>query len=69
MPEKPNGTWSALGTASNIGLTMVATVAVGLFLGRWVDHYLETSPWFTVSGIVLGMLAGLWSTYKKIVKS
>jgi ATP synthase protein I len=68
MPEKPGGTWSALSVAGNIGLTMVATIAVGLFGGRWLDNYFATSPWCTVSGIVLSMLAGLWSTYKKIVK-
>ena len=69
MAGKPNGTWSALGVAGNIGLTTVATVAVGLFLGRWADNYCGIFPWFTVSGIVLGMLAGLWATYKKIIKS
>ncbi|WP_094603945.1 hypothetical protein SPSIL_043700 [Sporomusa silvacetica DSM 10669] len=69
MPGKPDGTWSALSVAMNIGLTTVATVAVGLFLGRWADNYCGVFPWFTVSGIVLGMLAGLWATYKKIVKS
>ena len=69
MPGKPNGTWSALSEAANIGFTTVATVAVGLFAGRWADNYLDAFPWFTVAGIVVGMLAGLWSIYKKIVKS
>ncbi|WP_371372254.1 AtpZ/AtpI family protein [Sporomusa aerivorans] len=68
MPEKRNGVWSALSLAGTIGLNMAATVAVGLFLGRWTDNYFATSPWFTVSGIIAGMIAGLWSTYKKIVK-
>lgn len=68
MPEKPGGTWSALSAATNIGFTMVSTVAVGLFGGRWLDNYFSFSPWCTVIGIVLGMLAGLWSVYKKIVK-
>ncbi|MBP2637708.1 MAG: putative F0F1-ATPase subunit Ca2+/Mg2+ transporter [Firmicutes bacterium] len=68
MPEKPGNTWAALGVAGNIGLTMVATIAVGLFGGRWLDNFFASSPWCTVSGIVVGMLAGLWSTYKKIIK-
>lgn len=68
MPKKQDGMWSALSMAGTIGLNMAATVAVGLFLGRWADNYLNSFPWFTVSGIVLGMVAGLWSTYKKIIK-
>ncbi|MGI6092385.1 MAG: AtpZ/AtpI family protein [Veillonellaceae bacterium] len=51
-----------------IGLTMAATIAVGLFGGRWLDSYLETTPYATVVGIILGMLAGLWSAYKRIMK-
>ncbi len=57
---------SALSMVGAIGLNMVATVAVGLFGGRAVDHWLGTSPWATVTGIVLGMVAGLWATYKRI---
>lgn len=50
-----------------IGLNMVATIAVGLFAGRWVDSLLDSEPWATVIGIILGMIAGLWSAYKRIV--
>lgn len=69
MPKKDDGVWPALSMAGTIGLNMAATVAVGLFLGRLVDNYFGVTPWFTVLGIVVGMLAGLWSTYKKIVNN
>ena len=59
--------FSALSMVGTIGLNMVATVAVGLFGGRAVDNWLGTSPWATVTGIVLGMVAGLWATYKRII--
>jgi ATP synthase protein I len=68
VPGKNDGLWSAFSLAGSIGLNMVATVAVGLVFGRWADNYLNSFPWFTISGIVLGMAAGLWSTYKRIVK-
>lgn len=67
MP-KQDGIWSALSLAGTIGLNMAAMVAVGLFFGKWADRYFNTFPWFTVSGIVVGMGGGLWSTYKKIIK-
>lgn len=57
--------FDTLGTVGNIGFTMVSTVAVGLFLGRMADKWFESSPWFSVAGIVLGMISGLWAMYKK----
>ncbi|MGL5514744.1 MAG: AtpZ/AtpI family protein [Sporomusa sp.] len=68
MSDKHQGIWSALSLAGSIGLSWAATIAVGLFLGRWADKYLGLFPWLTVAGIVLGMVTGLWATYKKIVK-
>jgi F0F1-type ATP synthase assembly protein I len=40
---------------SQVGLEMVAPVAVGLAL----DHYLKWSPWATVAGAGLGLAGGL----------
>lgn len=57
---------SALAMAGGIGLNLAAAVTVGLFGGRMIDNWLGTAPWLTVTGVVLGMVAGLWSTYKRI---
>lgn len=58
----------AFALASGIGLQIVASVIVGILLGRWADSSFDTFPWGTMSGIVLGMAAGLWSVYKKIME-
>lgn len=58
--------WNAVGMVSSLGLNMVAAIAVGLFLGRFADDRLATSPWGAIWGIVLGMLAGVWAVYKKV---
>lgn len=50
-----------------IGLNMVAALAVGLFFGRLMDTWLDSGPWATLTGIVIGMAAGLWSAYKRIL--
>jgi len=60
-----SGAFSLVGT---IGLSMAATIVVGLFAGRAIDKWLNTFPWCTIIGIVLGMLAGLWSTYKRVME-
>lgn len=58
--------FAAFSLVGTIGISMVATVAVGLFLGRWLDGWLDSSPWCTVAGIVLGMISGVWATYKRV---
>lgn len=60
-----SGAFSLVGT---IGLGMAATLLVGLFSGRAIDKWLNTFPWGTIIGIILGMLAGLWSTYKRVME-
>jgi ATP synthase protein I len=59
---------NAFSMVGSIGLSMVATLAVGLFSGRAVDNLLGTYPWATIVGIVLGVLSGLWSTYKQVTQ-
>ncbi|MBP2651096.1 MAG: putative F0F1-ATPase subunit [Firmicutes bacterium] len=59
---------AAFGLVGSMGLSMVATVAVGVLAGRAVDQWLTSSPWGTVVGIILGLLAGLWVTYKRIIE-
>ncbi len=56
-----------LQTATTVGFYMVSSVVAGIFLGRLVDGYFGSGPWATVIGIVLGMIAGLYTTYKKII--
>ncbi|MPL68976.1 hypothetical protein SDC9_14709 [bioreactor metagenome] len=65
--EDPRQMMKALGLVGSIGLNTVVAVAIGLFAGKWVDHYFGTIPFATVSGIILGMLAGLWAAYKRIM--
>jgi F0F1-type ATP synthase assembly protein I len=41
-------------TLAQLGTEMVAPIVVGLIL----DHQLETRPWFTIGGAVLGFVGG-----------
>lgn len=58
--------YAAFSLVGTIGVSMAATVAVGLFLGRLADRWLNTSPWATIIGIILGMVTGLWTMYKRV---
>ena len=43
--SKNNETLRALANFSQIGITMAATIFVGVLLGRFLDSLLGTSPW------------------------
>lgn len=58
---------NGISTGATIGFYMISAVVVGILLGRMVDGYLDSGPWATVIGIVLGMITGMWSIYKKVV--
>lgn len=59
--------FEGLYTGATIGFYMVSCIAVGVFLGKFIDEKFGSAPWGTVFGIVLGMMAGMWSIYKKVV--
>ncbi len=40
---------------SQIGVTMAACVLIGVFLGRFIDSFLDTSPWFLLLFSFLGV--------------
>ena len=58
---------NGINTAATIGFYMMSAVVVGILLGRFIDGYLDSGPWATVIGIVLGMITGMWAIYKTVV--
>jgi len=67
MQDDKNKVFSALGTGATIGFYLVSSVIAGIFLGRFVDGYFGIHPWGAISGIVIGMISGMWAVYKKVV--
>lgn len=66
--QEPKSQWEAFTYVGGIGFQIVGTVAMCLFAGQWVDSYFELGKTGTVTGIVLGFLVAIWSTYKNFVK-
>jgi ATP synthase protein I len=48
----------AFARAGTIGFHMVISTFVGLAIGYWIDRFFNTSPWFTIIFLVLGIAAG-----------
>lgn len=44
---------------SNLAWTTVANVAVGVFVGHWLDKRLGTQPFFLVIFSILGIIAAI----------
>lgn len=67
MKKEYKELFDGLQTGATVGFYMISSVAAGIFVGRLIDGYLSSGPWGTIVGIVLGMIAGLYTTYKKIM--
>jgi ATP synthase protein I len=44
--------------ASSLGIAMVASILIGLYIGYQLDKWLETSPWFTIIFLIFGIISG-----------
>jgi ATP synthase protein I len=49
---------------SSLGLEMGIAVAIGYFIGHWLDGKLGTDPWLTLLFLLFGIAAGFRSVIK-----
>ncbi|WP_437588765.1 AtpZ/AtpI family protein [Sorangium sp. So ce1000] len=47
--------WKAVGSYGTVGLEMVLSILVGLFIGRWLDAKLGTDPYLSVLWFFFGV--------------
>ncbi len=52
-----------------VGIVLVACVFLGYFLGIALDKKLGTSPWCTVTGVVLGSAAGFVQLFRTVSRN
>lgn len=62
-PKGVNGQTS-MSRALRAATDLVAAVAVGVFMGYWIDRWLDTKPFGMIIMLFLGFAAGLLSIYK-----
>jgi F0F1-type ATP synthase assembly protein I len=55
---------SSLAFVARVGLTAITPLLAGLFLGRWMDDWLEIGPWVTLILTVVGAVAGLVGAWR-----
>jgi F0F1-type ATP synthase assembly protein I len=66
--KKPAPVLVNLGLTSQIGLTMAASVLVGLFIGHKLDQWSGGGHLWMIVSIPLGIASGFWAVYKIIDK-
>ena len=52
-----------------VGMVLVVFIALGYFLGAWLDRKWESSPWGVVGGVVLGSLGGFVHLFRTISRT
>jgi len=67
LPRKrPPGTMQSLGSIGSVGLAFVIAVAIGFWVGRYIDGWLGTSPWFTFVFFFIGVVAGALNVFRTV---
>lgn len=66
QPRRPD--FRRLAELSSVGLILPSSIAVGLFLGYFLDRWLGTAPWLLLAFTVLGIVSGLLSLFRALKK-
>jgi ATP synthase protein I len=69
MKRETRRTWRELAFFSSLGFSVALSIFIGLAIGVYLDRWLETSPWFTLVFLVLGIAAGFRNIALAIRKS
>ena len=63
-----SGKWSSeFGPYLTLGLQLALSVVVFFFVGRWLDDWLETSPWLMIAGLALGITGGFIHFFRTVI--
>lgn len=55
-----------LGLLTQFGITMVAAILVGFFVGHYIDRWLRTGILMTIIFLIFGVVAGFLNVYRMI---
>jgi ATP synthase protein I len=63
------GWGGSLALITQLGVTVVVSILIGLLLGLWIDAHFGTKPWGTLIFSLVGILVGSAGVYRLIVTS
>jgi ATP synthase protein I len=53
-----------IGQIGVLGWIIVAPTLIGLFIGRWLDHRLGSSIFWSAPLLLIGVVIGFWSAWR-----
>lgn len=60
----PSG-WKALARYGSVGFELLASIAIGFFVGRWLDRHFGWTSVGTIGGTILGTYTGFRTLFKR----
>ena len=63
MSEDKHQLFKSLGFLSSVGISLVASILIGLAMGYYLDQWLATKPLFTLVMLVIGIISGFRNVY------
>ena len=63
MTSEKKDLFRVLGMVSSMGISVVAAVAIGVWMGLTLDRWLGTAPWFFYIFLFFGIAAGFRNIY------
>ncbi len=67
MLRKREERWYVFSLVTQLGFSLVIPLVLGIGGGVWLDKKLLTSPLFTLSGLVAGLVVSAYSFYIEIL--
>jgi ATP synthase protein I len=64
--RRPN--YRKLAALSSLGLMLPSSIAVGLFIGYFLDKLLGTDPWLLIVFTLFGVASGFFSLFRGLKK-
>lgn len=66
IPPSPvnNDDARAAGVAAGLGCSIVVSIIFCIVGGVLLDEWLDTSPWFTLTGVALGLVVAAYQLYE-----
>ena len=59
---------NAGGAYLGLGLQFGLAIILFMFVGKWLDARLGTSPWLLILGVFVGAAGGFYSIYRRLME-
>jgi ATP synthase protein I len=66
--KKPPTVWESLGQLGGLGFIIAIPLALGSYLGNYLDGITHHEPLFLMLGLLLGLIIGIYGAYRLLKK-